>query len=258
MEGFIAQLPLHVIIIGAICFTLERFFPRDKNNALFTKDTAHNFTYFIFNEYVIVTVVAFIQYQVIRDTFYKLDLPSINIFVHSSFAVKAIVGFLLFDFLQYFVHYLAHVVRPLWDIHKLHHSVLKMNFTADWRFSWMETLVFYAVSDTLLLALGFPEHLIGIFKIISLYHVTFAHCNIKFKWHFLSKLIVTPHFHLWHHAHYMHTPVSQNLGGSLTIWDKIFKTYYSPDHCPDELGFAEMKIDYPKNIFKRMFYPFLK
>ena len=50
--------------------------------------------------------------------------------------------FVLSDFLQWCVHNLLHRVPFLWQFHKVHHSVHEMDWAANFRFHWMELVVY--------------------------------------------------------------------------------------------------------------------
>ena len=48
----------------------------------------------------------------------------------------------LADFLQWCIHNLLHRVPWLWAFHKVHHSVTTMDWLGNWRFHWVEILVY--------------------------------------------------------------------------------------------------------------------
>src|SRR5215510_11472991 len=53
------------------------------------------------------------------------------------------VAFLvLADFLQWCIHNLLHRVPWLWAFHKVHHSIATMDWIGNWRFHWMEIVVY--------------------------------------------------------------------------------------------------------------------
>ena len=57
--------------------------------------------------------------------------------------MQFVVFLVVSDFLQWCVHrLLLHRVGFLWQFHKLHHSVKEMDWAANFRFHWMEVVVY--------------------------------------------------------------------------------------------------------------------
>src|SRR4029450_1338971 len=49
------------------------------------------------------------------------------------------------DFVQWCVHNLLHRVPWLWSFHKVHHAITTMDFVGNFRFHWMEIVVYKSV-----------------------------------------------------------------------------------------------------------------
>lgn len=83
-------------------------------------------------------------------------------------------GFVVRDFIQWWVHRLLHRSSRLWEFHKVHHSVEQMGFAAHLRFHWMETVVYRTIEYIPLAILG-----IGLydFFIIHIFALTIGHYN---------------------------------------------------------------------------------
>ncbi len=58
------------------------------------------------------------------------------------FAAQFAAFLVVADFLQWGVHNLLHRVPFLWAFHKVHHSVTTMDWLGNFRFHWMEIIVY--------------------------------------------------------------------------------------------------------------------
>ena len=60
-----------------------------------------------------------------------------------SFIYQLILLLIAKDLIEYWVHRLLHANRWLWHIHKLHHSIKAMYWIGNFRFHWLEIIIFY-------------------------------------------------------------------------------------------------------------------
>ena len=75
-----------------------------------------------------------------------------------------------------------------------------------------------------------------LFGLIYKWHAILLHSNVRIGFGPLSKLIITPGFHHWHHANQVEA-YDKNFGRQLTIWDRMFGTFYEgPQDRPDRYG----------------------
>ncbi len=136
-----------------------------------------------------------------------------------------IIAFLLYDFTVFFIHYLGHKVRFLWCIHGVHHTAEEMNLTVVARGSIFD--VFFTPFNFIWLPiLGFHPFMIFVIEPVARLYATLSHTNEKFvgsfKW--LEGLFITPSVHRVHHAK-NHIYLDRNYGETLSIWDRLFKTF---------------------------------
>ncbi|MCB0641513.1 MAG: sterol desaturase family protein, partial [Phaeodactylibacter sp.] len=89
-----------------------------------------------------------------------------------------LVGFVVRDFVQWWVHRLLHRVDFLWQFHKVHHSVEQMGFAAHLRFHWMETVVYRTIEYLPLALLGIGLYDFFIIHIFTLAVGHYNHSNI--------------------------------------------------------------------------------
>jgi len=89
-----------------------------------------------------------------------------------------LIGFLVRDFVQWWIHRLLHRSDKLWEFHKVHHSVEQMGFAAHLRYHWMENIVYRTLEYIPLALLGIGLHDFFIIHIFTLAWGHFNHSNI--------------------------------------------------------------------------------
>ncbi len=136
-----------------------------------------------------------------------------------------LLAFLLYDFTVFFIHFLGHKVRVLWCIHGVHHTAEEMNLTVVARGSIFD--VFFTPFNFIWLPiLGFHPFMIFVIEPVARLYATLSHTNEKFvgKLRWLEGLFITPSVHRVHHAK-NHIYLDRNYGETLSIWDRLFKTF---------------------------------
>jgi len=90
-----------------------------------------------------------------------------------------LTGFVIRDFVQWWVHRLLHRSNKLWEFHKVHHSVAEMGFAAHLRYHWMETIVYRTIEYIPLALLGIGLYDFFIIHIFSLAIGHYNHSNLS-------------------------------------------------------------------------------
>ena len=156
------------------------------------------------------------------------------------FWAEVLLGLLLLDLIgAYFIHWLEHQVKVMWQFHVVHHSDTNVDTTTANRHHPGES-VFRAVFTTLaVLIAGAPLWLVFLYQSISVVLSQFNHANIHLPERInriLSWVFVTPNMH---HVHHHHTqPLTDtNYGNIFSVWDRLFGTFaYVPD--PNKLVYG--------------------
>ena len=173
------------------------------------------------------------------------------------------VVFLLFkDFLEWCVHNLLHRVPALWAFHKLHHSIEELDWIGNFRFHWMEVVVYKSLTYFPLVVLGVDGNVILWIAIVTTLIGDLNHSNLNITWGPLRYLINSPRMHVWHHMYALPEEHRKgvNFGVGLSVWDWLFGTAYWPgadqgtEQQPEKLGFPDMD-EYPKGFFGHFIYP---
>jgi len=150
---------------------------------------------------------------------------------------KLCLFYLVEDFGLYWVHRLMHT-KPVWRIHQWHHSPPYLYWLAGIRATVPHIILF---NLTYILALPLlHEASSWAFQVIMVEHIirnNWMHMNVTWRSSWLEWVFVTPRYHHIHHSkHPAHHRA--NLGALLTIWDRLFGTYYNPNDVKGELSFG--------------------
>jgi len=170
-----------LVLVSAFFFGLEIIKPWRKNQPMFRKDFWLDFFYMYFNFFLFSLVIYNAASDVIVDLFNDgirgitgFDLQQSNPLRTFPLWAVLLIGFLVRDFVQWWVHRLLHRVEWLWQFHKVHHSVEEMGFAAHLRYHWMETVVYRSIEYIPLALLG-----IGLydFFVIHIFTLAIGHYN---------------------------------------------------------------------------------
>jgi sterol desaturase/sphingolipid hydroxylase (fatty acid hydroxylase superfamily) len=182
-------------------------------------------------------------------------LPEETLLFGWSFAAQFAVYLVASDFLQWCVHNLLHRVPLLWQFHKVHHSIHDMDWAGNFRFHWVELVVYRSLLYVPLLFLGGdPEPLFAV-AVFATAWGHFNHSNIDIGIGALGFVFNSPRMHLWHHDASDEGGIAKNFGVVFSLWDWLFRTAYWPsDRAPQRLGFpadGEM----PNDLARQALFP---
>ncbi len=176
-----------LIAVSVFFFVLEVVIPWRKKQATFRKDFWLDAFYMFFNFFIFSLIIYNAASDVIVNLFNDgikgitggFDLQALN--PMSSWPLWSIllVGFLVRDFVQWWVHRLLHKSNWLWQFHQVHHSVEEMGFAAHLRYHWMENVVYRTLEYIPLALLGIGLHDFFIIHIFTLAWGHYNHSNIK-------------------------------------------------------------------------------
>jgi len=174
-----------LLIVSAFFFLLELLAPWRKNQPKFRKDFWLDFFYMFFNFFlfslVIYSAVSSVVVNLFNDGIRAIsgfDLQASNPLRSAPMWVVLLVGFVVRDFVQWWVHRLLHRSERLWEFHKVHHSVEQMGFAAHLRYHWMENVVYRTIEYLPLALLGVGLYDFFIIHIFTLAVGHYNHSNI--------------------------------------------------------------------------------
>ncbi|MDU8885152.1 sterol desaturase family protein [Yeosuana sp. MJ-SS3] len=256
-----------LIILSLIVWVLEIKFPWRKDQPIFRKDFWLDTFYMFFNFFLlnlIVMIALSNTAEVLFNdflSFFGLSVSSFQLFDVDDLPKWAglLIFFLVSDFVQWNTHRLLHRVPFLWNFHKVHHSVKEMGFAAQFRYHWMEPVVYKSIQYIPLAIIGnydASDVAIVYFFAILIGHLN--HANLGWDYGIFKYILNNPKMHIWHHSKELPERFGVNFGLTLSIWDYLFKTNYIPTSGRDiELGF-ENDENFPTDFVNQELYPLSK
>lgn len=124
-------------------------------------------------------------------------------------------------------HVAMHRVPALWRVHRVHHADTDVDVTSAIRFHPVEIALSMLLKIGLVYLLGASVVAVVLFEILLNGMAMFNHANLRLgprtdAW--LRRLVVTPDMHRVHHS-VARDEHDTNFGFSLSIWDRLFRTY---------------------------------
>lgn len=174
-----------LLLVSLFFLGLEWLRPWRKGQAKFRKDFWLDGFYMFFNFFLFSLIIYNAASDVVVNFFNNsiegltgFDLQASNLLGSQPTWVILLVGFVVRDFVQWWVHRLLHRSETLWEFHKVHHSVEEMGFAAHLRYHWMETVVYRSIEYIPLALLGIGLYDFFIIHIFTLAVGHFNHSNI--------------------------------------------------------------------------------
>jgi len=255
-----------VIALSILVFALEIIIPWRKKQPFFRKGFWLDAFYILFNFFLF----SLIGYNALSNVGVELFNDFLNVLGFENIVAlkvdmlpiwgQLLIMFLIADFIQWNVHRLLHRVPFLWQFHKVHHSVKEMGFAAQFRFHFMETIIYKSIQYIPLAMIGFGLEQFFVIHIFAVFVGHLNHANLDWGYGKLGYVFNNPKMHIWHHSKVLPEdhPYGMNFGLTLSIWDYIFKTAYIPKSGRDiEIGFKGDE-EFPKTFIEQVAFPFKK
>jgi sterol desaturase/sphingolipid hydroxylase (fatty acid hydroxylase superfamily) len=247
---------LIIALLGSIIIftTLEKLFPKYRDQVILRDEWKTDFFYFCVNHLLISIILLVGNYAV--SYFDWVANETVHQYVQAlPIAVQVLLLVICADFVLYWEHRLFHENSKLWPFHAVHHSVETMDWLAGSRSHVVQTFVERSMVLVMLHLLGADKAALDIYVLIAAIQAIVIHCNLKLHWGPLKYLIVTPQFHHWHHS--SEAPaIDTNYAAHTTLFDWLFGTYHMPKGVwPAVYGTTR---PLPRGYFKQFWYPFRK
>jgi sterol desaturase/sphingolipid hydroxylase (fatty acid hydroxylase superfamily) len=239
-------------VLAVLFAGLERIAPRVPGQRLFRKGWLLDVVYLVFNSTYAAIVLSYLTALWVHRTDPVLARHWL---ANWPWWAQFLALLITIDFVKWCVHNLLHRVPLLWEFHKVHHSIVEMDWVGNWRFHWVEILVYNSILYAPTLCLGASAEIaltVGVFDTLIGH---FAHANIRWRIGWLKYVINSPEMHIWHHNHPDCGPVNRNFGLTLSVWDWLFGTAYVPNLPPARLGFTSVE-KYPAGLLSQWREPF--
>ncbi|MBT8231384.1 MAG: sterol desaturase family protein [Bacteroidia bacterium] len=175
-----------LIGVSLFFFFLEVLIPWRKKQGAIRKDFWLDAFYMFFNFFLFSLIIYNAASEVvvnllndgIKSVLNGFDLQAVNPLRSMPLWVILLVGFVVRDFVQWWIHRLLHRSSFLWNYHKVHHSVEQMGFAAHLRYHWMENIVYRSIEYLPLALLGIGLYDFFIIHIFTLAWGHYNHSNI--------------------------------------------------------------------------------
>ncbi|MCO7225983.1 sterol desaturase family protein [Pleionea sp. CnH1-48] len=234
-----------------VFMTLEKLFPKYKNQVILRKEWGLDLFYFCFNHLAISAILIFANYHAAH--FDWAISPDLQKTIQSiPVIIQVVIIILCADFVLYWEHRLYHEVRVLWPVHAVHHSVETMDWLAGSRGHFIQVFSERAMVMIPLYLLGADKAALDIYVAFAALQAVLIHCNVKIPFGFLKYIFVTPQFHHWHHSSEK-PAIDTNYSAHLVVFDRLFGTYHMPkEHWPADYGTT---VKLPNSYIGQLMYP---
>lgn len=251
---------VHWLILLALAFPLlERLFPWRKGQQLLRSGWLRDLVFLAVNGHLFGLWTAQLNSWVYGQSSTALSSVGVPIdgqpIGHWPLWAQFLAFMVVADFLQWLIHNLLHRVPLLWKFHKVHHSVVEMDWIANWRFHWMEAIVYKSLQAVPLAILGADYRAAFWVYVLGTAWGNFNHSNLNVSLGPLGYVFNNPRMHLWHHDISTEGAPFKNFGIVFSLWDFIFRTAFWPrDRNPAQLGYPGMG-EMPTHLGGQMLWP---
>lgn len=245
-----------LLVVSALCFGLERLAPWRRNQGAFRAQIWQDYFWLLFNGHFAGVLIGQAGTSLLSRGSEIASLPQIQpVLADSPYWLQFGVVLVLKDLLEWGIHNLLHRVPWLWEFHKVHHSILELDWIGNMRFHWMEIVVYRSLTYLPLASIGAAGPVLLWAAIVSTLVGHLNHANLRLDWGPLRYILNSPRFHIWHHDIILRGEHGKNFAIIFSAWDWIFGTAVWPaEEQPAQLGFTGIE-RYPAGLFGRLTYP---
>lgn len=209
-----------------VFMTLEKLFPKYRDQVILRPEWGLDLFYFCFNHVVISAVLIYGNYH--ASHFGWAVSPSLQAMIQSMPVwLQVVLIIICADFVLYWEHRLYHEVRWLWPVHAVHHSVENMDWLAGSRGHFIQVFSERAMVMIPLYLLGPDEVALNAYVAFAALQAVLIHCNVNLSFGPLKYLLVTPQFHHWHHSSEK-PAIDTNYSAHTPLFDWLFRTMHLP------------------------------
>ena len=232
--------------------TLEKLFPKYKDQVILRREWGLDLFYFVFNHLIVSVVLLFGNY--VSSQFDWAVSDGLQQSVRSMpIILQALVLLICADFVLYWEHRIFHEVPKLWRVHAVHHSVETMDWLAGSRGHVVQVFIERSVVMIPLYLIGADKAALDLYVTFGALQAIVIHCNLGISFGPLKYLLVTPQYHHWHHSS-ERPALDTNYSAHTPLFNRLFDTYHMPqEHWPAEYGTTQRL---PRTYLGQLMYPF--
>jgi len=157
------------------------------------------------------------------------------------FLLRLLLGLMVAEIGTYWAHRWTHRSSFLWQFHAVHHAPRTVDWLVNTRAHPFDIVFTRLCGLVPLYMLGLGSTHGGQGEMLPVYITLFGtvwaffiHANIRWRLGPLEWLVATPAFHHWHHTNDEYR--DHNFAALIPQIDRIFGTYYLPQHWPPCYG----------------------
>ncbi len=247
---------LSLIFTGIVFIPIERLLG-NREQPIFRFEWREDLLYFLIST-LFVQVLTFLTMLPASTILENTDWVGFRQLVGSQWVILQFLEItLLTDLVQYWVHRAFHRIPWLWKFHAVHHSAQVMDWLASSRMHVLEIVLLRAFTVIPMYVLGFSEPALYMYLLFVFFLSAMVHSNLRIRFRFLDRLVVTPRFHHWHHG-IEQEAVDVNFAVHFPFLDRIFGTYHYPadGRWPSGYGIADHPV--PKGVWRQFLHPFVR
>ena len=232
--------------------TLEKLFPKYKDQVILRSEWGLDLFYFVFN-HLIVSVVLLVGNFVVTQFDWAVSTTLQETIRSMPILVQALILLICADFVLYWEHRIFHETPRLWRIHAVHHSVETMDWLAGSRGHVVQVFVERSLVMIPLYLIGADKAALDLYVTFGAIQAIVIHCNLGLPFGPLKYILVTPQYHHWHHSSEK-PAIDTNYAAHTPLFDRLFNTYHMPtEHWPAEYGTTQRL---PRTYWGQLMYPF--
>lgn len=245
---------LDLFLMALIYVPIERIWPQYPQQGTFRPQWTLDVVYFL-STHLPIQILSFLVLLPATQATEYLAVPAL---AHAIASLPVVAQFLLAvlvaDLAEWTIHYAFHKVPFLWRFHSIHHSSQALDWIAGSRSHFVDdTLVRGFILVPMMLM--FSQTIILVYLVFVTLHATWAHCNFRPSVRWLEPFLVMPRYHHWHHTSQKEA-IDKNFAIHFPWIDRLFGTYYYPDHWPETYGLDHEQI--PQGFIRQTYVPFLR
>ena len=245
---------LDLLAMAVIYVPIERIWPYYPEQGTFRPQWTLDVVYFL-STHLPIQILSFLVLLPATKATEYLAIPAV---AHSiatlPFVVQFFLAVVVADVAEWTIHYALHKVPFLWRFHSIHHSSEALDWLAGSRSHWFDdTLVRGFILVPMMMM--FSQTIILVYLVFVTLHATWTHCNFgpTVKW--LEPFLIQGRYHHWHHTSQIEA-LDKNFAIHFPWIDRLFGTYYYPDHWPEKYGLDHELI--PEGFIRQTWQPFFK
>jgi sterol desaturase/sphingolipid hydroxylase (fatty acid hydroxylase superfamily) len=157
--------------------------------------------------------------------------------IGAQLALALVIG----ELFGYLVHRAMHRFAPLWRVHAIHHSAVRLYWLNATRVHPIEAFLHIATGATALVLLGIPAPVLTIHAVFLGVFRLFQHANLDVRLGPLNAVFSSTEVHRYHHST-ERGEADANYGSVLLLWDWLLGTHRAVPSAsaPSVIGGADL------------------